>query len=689
MRARLLIALVLLAGLVAAQQVPSYKDLKYPPLGQVRIPDIETATLPNGMKLFLLENRELPLISGAALVRTGNLFDPPDEIGLAEFTGEVMRSGGTSDKTGDEIDTALENIAASVESGIGETNGRVSFSCLKENVDEVLGVFYQILTAPAFRQDKLDLAKTQTRSLIARRNDDPGGIASREFLETLYGRDTPFGWRMEYEDVDRISRDDLVAFHRRYFFPANILLAVQGDFDAGEMRQKLEKLFAAWTVTQEPAPPFPAVTAKPAPGIRLAVKDDVTQTFLRIGHLGGLLKDPDYPALEVMADILGGGFSSRLFKKVRTEKGWAYNVGAAWGANYNHPGVFRVSASTKSASTTDTIEVILQEVARLRSDEVTDEELQGAKDTVLNSFVFAFDQPSETLNRMVSYNYYGYPEDFIFQYQKAVAAVTKADVMRVAREHLRPGEFTIVAVGKQADFGRPLAELGLPIHMVDLTIPEPPRPEASPADVAQAKALLQRMQQAAGGADNLAALKDVTQTGTFQIQGGGISGKQTNQWLAPGTFRQEQQLPFGKMIVYFDGESGWLSSPQGTQALDPNVVDQLRGEVFRFLPTLLLSDRDPGRQLNMAGDNTVEISGQGGARVRVEVDPSTGLPARLLYQQSGSELVSALADWREVNGIRMPFHVTVSRAGQVAAEVTADEIRANTGLTAEELKAQP
>jgi len=251
---RYLICLLAIAGLAVAQTsgVPSYEKLQYPPLPRIQIPEVATYTLPNGMKIYLLEDHELPLIGGTALIRTGNLFDPPDKIGLASFTGEILRSGGTHEKTGDQLDEQLENIAAAVESSIGETSGSVSFRCLKENVDEVLTVFRDVMTGPEFRQDKLDLLKTQYRSVISRRNDSASGIASREFSEILYGRDTPYGWRMEYEHVDNIQRKDLIAFYRRYFFPANVMLAIQGDFSASEMKARLEKLFAGWTVKQPP-----------------------------------------------------------------------------------------------------------------------------------------------------------------------------------------------------------------------------------------------------------------------------------------------------------------------------------------------------------------------------------------------------------------------------------------------------
>jgi zinc protease len=471
---KLFLLLVMAGAVLSAQtsQVPSYKALTYPPLRPIRIPEVSTFTLPNGMKLYLLENHELPLVRGVALVRTGNLFDPANKVGLATITGMVMRSGGTATKSGDDLDEALENVAASVESQIQETYGEVTFSTLKENTDDVLATFHDVLTAPAFRQDKIDLAKTELRSSISRRNDEPHGIAEREFTEFLYGKDTPYGWRVEYATLDPIKRADLQAFYVRYFFPSNVMLAVQGDFSIPEMKSKLEKLFAGWTVQQPAVPPFPAVKKQAAPGVYLAAKTDVTQTFFGLGHVGGILRDKDYPALEVMADILGGGFRSRLFQRVRTQLGYAYSISGVWGANFQHPGLFEISGSTKSETTTETIQVIQEEVEKLRNSEVTSEELESAKQAVANSFVFNFDTLSKTLNRVLFYDYYGYPRDFINQYLAGIQAVTKADVQRVAREHLKPKNFTIVAVGNPKEFGKPLATLG-PVTPINLAIPGP------------------------------------------------------------------------------------------------------------------------------------------------------------------------------------------------------------------------
>jgi zinc protease len=653
---------LLLAAAAYAQTVPavlpSYKELKFPPLPPLKLPEPAIVTLSNGIKVFLLEEHELPLVRGVALIRTGNLFDSSDKRGVAELTGTVLRSGGTKDKTGDEIDVQLENIAASVESNIGESSATMSFSCLKENTDEVLKVFHELMTAPEFRQDKVELAKTHLRSSIARRNDDPGGIMSREFANIIYGRDTPYGWDINYEHVDRIERQDLVNFYRRYYFPANIMLGIHGDFSTEDMKGRLEKLFGGWDYKQPPVPSFAAVRMGSSPGVFVAEKEDVTQTFFEIGHLGGVLNDKDYPALEVAADILGGSFSSRLFKRVRTQLGYAYNISASWGATYDHPGLFEISGSTQSKYTVATIKAALEELNRLRNSEVTDAELKTAKDSVLNGFVFFFDRPSKTLNRMLVYAYYGYPRDFIFRYQEAVGAVTKADILRVAQKYFRPQDLTIVAVGNPKDFETPIKELGMKAEPLDLAIPESgaaqkrpaaPAPQAAASsNSSRADNLADRLRQALGGIMKLGAVKDVDYTAEVDLQGpkNATKGVQHNIFLLPSSLRQELNLPFAKTTVYSDGTTGWVVSPQGTQPLPPAVLRQVQGETFRLLYHLVMTGRAAD-----AGNNTLEFNDEKAGPVRMVVDDKTGLPLRENYTSEGSQVEETFSDWRDVNGI--------------------------------------
>jgi len=677
------------AGTVAARTV---KDLRYPPLSEVKIPDVETFTLSNGLKVFLLENHELPLVNGSVRFHTGSVYDPPDKAGLADMVDEVLRTGGTKEKTGDEIDEQLENVAASIETSFSATSGSVSFNCLRENVDEVMALFRDFVIAPEFREDKLELAKTQARSIIARRNDNANGILGREFRELLYGKDTAWGRRMEYATIDRIGRADLAAFHKRYFFPANGLVSIYGDFSAADMKARLEKLFGGWSNPQEAVPALPPVPAKAAAGAYLATKNDVEQAFFAAGHLGGTLRDKDYAALDVMADVLGNTPNGRLYRRVRTEKGLAYHVGASWHANYNYPGMFQVTGSTKSASAVETLEIIRQEIEKIRTTEVTDQELETAKNSTLNSFVFNFSHPRQTLERLATYEFYGYPRDFLFTYQKAVAAVTKADVLRVAKERIKPSEMTIVVVGKPSDFDKPLSALNLPVTNIDLTIPEPKRERAAAdaGSLARGKEMLRKAQSAMGGVEKL-AWRDYMHTADVEVTAGGMPMKlkQTTR-IAGNHARVEQELPFGKVTVYTDGKSGWLASPQGTQALPDAVLKQVGGEMFRRLNSLLLSDRDPERTVNAVGPDVIEISDQQGHSVRVQLDPSSGLPVKTTYRgQQGADSEDTYSEWKEVGGVKLPHKTVTTQGGKRMAESKIAEIRINSGITAEELSQKP
>jgi zinc protease len=702
MKLALRAALVVLSlTAIQAQKLPSYKDLKYPPLKPVKIPEPVEITLSNGMRVFLLEDHELPVIQGVALVRTGNLFDPPDKRGLADITASVLRSGGTKNKTGDQLDEELENMAASVESGMDETSASVSFSGLKENTEKILQSFKEVLTDPEFRQDKIDLILTQERSAIGRRNDEASGIPQRELLSILYGRDTPYGWQVEYEHLGRIHREDLQAFYKRYYFPKNIMLGVYGDFNANEMKALLEKTLGDWKADQPAVPKFPEVNAKAAPGVYFADRPDVTQTFFAIGHLGGTLRDPDYAALEVAANILGEGFSSRLMSQIRTKLGYAYNIGASWAVDFDHPGTFRIQGSTKSSTTTETIQAVGVELDKLRSTLVTEQELAEAKDAVLNGFVFNFDSPAKTLRRTLRYTYYGYPKSFLLDYQKAIQNVTREDVLRVAKEKFRAENLAIVAVGNEKEFGKPLTTLGK-VNKLDLTIPEPKEAggpaaaKASPQSTAAGKQMLARMAQAMGGADKLAGIKDSTQVleTAMDASAGGLKLQQTVLYLAPNHFRQDQHLPFGTMVAYMDGKTGWLSSPQGVMMMSGEVLKQAQGESFHRIASLVVSDRDPSRTISAVDEHTVQVVSADGQTVRLEMDPGTGLPAKQIYQAPGiggttNEVVQTFSDWRPTAGFMMPYKSQLMQAGKKIADVTVSEYKFNSGITEAEISKKP
>lgn len=449
-----------------------HEKLTYPTLNDIVVPQVQRVTLPNGMRLFLLEDHELPLIYVSARIRAGSIYEPADKVGLASMTGEVMRTGGTTSKTGDELDEELERIAASVETGIGLSSGSASVSVLKDDLDRGLAILADVLMHPAFRPEKIELAKMQIRSSIARRNDQPGSIASREFRKLIYGPESLYARHTEYATIDNITRDDLVAFHKRFYGPNNMMLAVWGDFDANQMIDKIEKAFADWEQIDLDLPATPEVDYVWRSSVNLVSKPEINQSNIYLGHIGGLMSDPDYFALTVMNQILGGGFTGRLFKNVRSRQGLAYSVYGRYSSGLDHPGQCYVGCQTKSASTVHAIRAMIDEIEKITKEEVTDEELAVAKDSFLNSFVFNFDSKGEIIRRLMTYEYYGYSSDFLQKTKDSVEKVTKADILRVARAHLKPETLQILVVGNPDDFDESLSVLGQ-IKTVDVTIPTP------------------------------------------------------------------------------------------------------------------------------------------------------------------------------------------------------------------------
>lgn len=458
-------------SLAATAGAKYYTEIKFTPLPEIKLPKYERFVLQNGLVVYLMEDHELPLVSGTALVRTGSRLEPGDKVGLAGFTGAVMRAGGTQKHSPDELNEILEQRAASVETSIGEGAGSASFEALSEDLDTVFGLFAEVLRQPLFEQAKLDLAKTQAKGGIARRNDSPSNISSREFRKLIYGKDSPYARTVEYATLDQISREDLLKFYQQYFHPNNIILGIVGDFEPKKMRSLIQSQFGDWKPNPKIAKPqLPQVSQAQTGGVFVVNRPQLTQSSILIGHLGGKLDSPDYGALDVLNGVLNG-FGGRLFNEVRSRQGLAYSVYGYWTPRFDYPGTFIAGGQTRSDATVQFVKALQTEIKRIQAEKVTAKELNFAKESTLNSFVFNFQDPSQTLSRLMRYEYYGYPADFLFRYQKAVTATTAADVQRVAQQYLKPENFVILVVGNQTAIQPPLTQLAAQVTPIDVTIP--------------------------------------------------------------------------------------------------------------------------------------------------------------------------------------------------------------------------
>lgn len=475
-------ALLLSPGPAWSQEGPPRaerpEDLTYPPLPDFEIPAPRRVELDNGMVVMLLEDHELPLVQAVALVRAGGRLEPAAEAGLAEVAATVVRTGGTERLGPDELDDFLEGKAAVIESGAGESQARVSMSALAEDFPEVLRVFADVLRRPAFAPERIEVALTQERAAVSRQNDNPQSILFRELDERVYGPDSPYAWSPTYATLAAIERDDLIAWHRRHYQPDRTILGVVGDFDSEAAMALVRELFGDWAAPaggEEQDGAEAPYRERPNPGVFVAEKSDINQSNIALGHLGIVRSHPDYYAVEVMNEVLGGSMTSRLFSEVRTRKGLAYAVFGRVGSEWDHPGMTVLFTTTKVETTAEAIRALLEEARGMTGRPPTDAEVERAKRAILSSFVFRIDSPREVLEQQLTFEYFGYPPDWLATYRDRIEAVTAEQVRRAAAEHLHPDAFSIVVVGPTAGRDEDLSAFG-ELQELDISIPPPPAP---------------------------------------------------------------------------------------------------------------------------------------------------------------------------------------------------------------------
>jgi zinc protease len=457
-----------------AKQAQPWKAIPIPPLPAFHPAQPKRIELKNGVVIFLEEDHELPFISGSISIKGGERDVPADKAGLVDLYSDAWRTSGTATKNGDQLDDLLEAKAAKVETSGDVDSTGISWSCLKADEDLVFGIAVDLLEHPKFDDQKLTLAKQQAATSIVRRNDDAAEIAGREAAILVYGKDNPYARQPEIASVMSVTVADLQKFHDRMLAPNNMLIGVVGDFDSAVMEQKLRAAFEGLP-RGTAAPPAPKAFTEPKPAIYYVDKNDVNQSNVWLLGLGTERNNPDYYALSMMNEIFSGGFGSRLFQNVRTKLGLAYSVGGAYSAAYDHPGMFHVSAATKSETTVATIKAIQDQINDLKTQPFTDRELQNAKDQLLNSFIFQYDSKEKVLAARTRFEFYGYPADFLEKYRAGIEKVTTADLSRVAKKYIDPSKLAILVVGNVSEFGTPLTALGLgQPQALDITIPMPP-----------------------------------------------------------------------------------------------------------------------------------------------------------------------------------------------------------------------
>lgn len=689
------IALLLLATVVPAlAQYTTWQQIPIPTLPPFKPQEPKRIQLANGMVIFLQEDHELPLIDAVARIRGGSISEPATKTGLVDVYGEVWRTGGTKTQTGDQLDDFLEIRAARVETNGGGDSTSISLSALKGDFDDVFKIFIDLLRNPEFRPDKLEIAKQGAYDSIARRNDSPGQIVSREAAKLAYGANNPYARDAEYATVKAITRNDLIAWHKTYVQPNNILFGITGDFDSAAMEAKLHAAFDSWP--KGPAAAQPKIEFTPTkPGYYLVKKEDVNQSNVRMVMLGTERKNPDFYAIEVFNEAFGGGFSSRLTQDIRTKRGLAYAVGGGIGTSYDHPGVTRMSLGTKSQTTVEAMQALFDDIDDLKKNPINADEIKKAKDSILNSFIFNLDSPDKVLRERMTYEFYGYPPDFLEKYRAGIEKVTQDDVARVADKYVQRGKFAVLVLGNTADFDKPLSTLGN-VTDIDITIPgTPPTPAGAPGDSGTGAFAAPTASNPAGkalAAKAASAMAPASKLKSIHGLNVSLQGETEQPVLVTIAFPDHMHVsittPGGDMTMVATPQASFATMQGQVHDLPASRKQEMLDQIKRDLIFVAQHVDDPGfifaangtEKINGIETQVLDIDAQG-APIRWYVDPSTGRILREIYPtigQSGPALGQTdLSDWKNFDGIKLPAKHANKQNGKDIGTVEFTEMKFN------------
>lgn len=444
------------ASTLLAKKRKHPSKLKYPPL-EIKTPDVVELAFDNGLEGFLIEDHEIPVVNVVLLVKT--YFPEESKHGLNSMAHWVMRNGGTEDWPADKLNDELEFLAASIEIRGGNLSTLLSFNCLKKDLSQVLVIFADLVMNPAFPDDKVEMKRKTMLEDILRKNDEPSGVTRREFRKLIY-KGHPYGRETTTPGVSAITREDLVGFHGKYFHPNNAVIGISGDVTENEIVQSISSVLEGWEKAEVVIPEVPEITTAPVENYNYAYKD-INQAYMRLGHLGINVNNPDRCAIDIMNFILGGGsFTSWIVEDVRNDKGLAYSTGSYFGSDSFTKGTFFAYAQTNAGEYSRALQAIIHQIERMRTEGPTEEEISKAVDSYLNSHVFDYESKSQVVSRLVRLRFQGRPLDTPERDMEAYSKLTVEDINRVAKKYLQPDKFTVFVLGDAEQFDRPLSDFG-------------------------------------------------------------------------------------------------------------------------------------------------------------------------------------------------------------------------------------
>jgi zinc protease len=727
MSAVCLCAALVLGGVAAVAQRswPSEGPPRPLPARDVKFPPYDVQTLPNGLQVVVVLHHEQPAVSMRLLIRAGGASDPDGKLGLAHLAASLLDQGTTT-KSAIETNDAIDFIGGAMGAGAGTDLTYANMVVMKDSFETGLRMLSDMTRHPGFAPAEIERQKQQTLSGLQVSYQDPGYVANAVFDRLVYGFH-PYGLPQTGtpESLSGIGREDLLAFHTRYFVPNNAILAIVGDVTADEAFTTAKKVFGDWESHEVVAEHYIDL---PAPTRRVIVinKPDSVQTEVRVGHIGIQRKHPDYMALNLAIRILGGEGSNRLHQVLRTERGLTYGAQADMDT-LKESGDFEAETNTRSEATGEVLRLIIDEFWRLQRERVSERELENAKAYMTGSFPLTIETPDAIAMQVLNVVFYGLPLEQLETTRDRVNAVTVDDIQRVAGAYLKPDRLSVVLVGNAAAFAQQLKGVGfaqfetVDLDNLDLTTADFQRPAhaargaragvgadpgprivsvnhqqpgpttIAPEEGAKAEALVDEVIAAKGGLERLRALKTITAVtkATIVTPGGAVEAETTTYLEYPDHVHVETKLPQESQVQVFDGQRAWVRDARGLHDVPERAVRGIQLTLRRDVISALLAAHDGVLRPRLLPDvkdeagslhHALELSGADIDPFVLYVDPATHLIVKQTYVVGGpgQPVIEELSsDYRLVDGVQVAFGATVRQGGRQVVDRHVTDFKIN------------
>ncbi|MEO6883213.1 MAG: pitrilysin family protein [Bacteroidia bacterium] len=648
------------------------------PAPKIQLGNIESFVLPNGLKVFVVENHKLPRVAFSLVLDVNPVLEG-DSKGYVDAAGELL-STGTQKRSKDELNNEVDFIGATFSTSAEGMYGE----CLVQHQDKLLDIMSDELMNAQFTQTELDKIKKKMTSQIVNREDDPDAIASSIRDVVDFGKQHPYGEIESKESVKNITLDKCENYYKTYFHPNVAYLAIVGDINFKKAKKLTEKYFRQWQKADVPSVKYDVPKAPDADQVIVVNKPGAVQSVVNVTYPINLLpSDPDALKAKVMNTILGGGASCRLFLDLREKHGYTYGAYSSL-SNDELVGSFTAFAKVRNAVTDSSVTQILYEMKKLRDEKVGNDELQGIKNYMTGIFAIGLESPQTVANYAINIEKYKLPADYYTNYLKNLNAITPDDIYEVAQKYMTPQNATILVVGNKEEIASKLAKFSASGKIIFLnTDGEEEKTMRSVPPGITAETVIDNYVKAIGGKENLDKIKDVTTKMTASIQG--MDLEIVNYQKAPDKFFMS--MGKGKMIYQkqiFDGTKGITSGMGDSKEMKGKELEELKNQSTLNLE---MNYEKLGFKLTLKGIDVVngndayvlDVESPTGKKQTEYYDVNSGFKVRVSQIEGDKIQITDMSDYKAVNDVKYPYLISQTIGSQTFL-MKVSSIEINTGI---------